>query len=55
MSDPRKPYTVVLGGLPHTLLLSPEAAARYGDQAVEVKQAEAPANKARTPRNKSVN
>lgn len=50
--DDRKRYVVTLGGLEHTLLLTAEGAKRYGSRAVEVK-AKAPANKARTPRNKS--
>lgn len=49
----RKAYTVTIGGLPHTLLLSDEDAARYGKAAVEVKEKPKPANKARKPRDKS--
>lgn len=46
-----KEYTVVVGGLEHTLLLTPEDAERRG--ATEVKAADKPAsNKARTPTNK---
>lgn len=52
MAEGRTPHTVTIGGLPHTLLLTREGAARYGDQAVEVKERE-PVNKARAPRNKS--
>lgn len=53
MADTRKPYTVTIGGLEHTLLLSPEDAERYGEDAVLTKQVEAPANKAvKTPSNK---
>lgn len=53
MSD-RKEYTVTIGGLPHTMLLDADDARRLGDQAVEVKEAVPPANKARAPRNKAV-
>lgn len=49
----RKEYTVTIGGLAHTLLLSDEDAARYGEAAVAVKERPKPANKARKPRNKS--
>lgn len=52
MADNRKEYTVTIGGVEHTLLLSSEDAKRYGDDAVETKQAE-PANKSRTAQNKS--
>ncbi len=38
MPDLRKPYRVVIGGMGHTLLLTAETAARYGDRAVEVKK-----------------
>lgn len=48
--DAMKEYTVVVGGLEHTVLLSDEDAKRLG--ATEVKQAEAPANKSRTAANK---
>lgn len=48
----RKLYSVDIGGLLHTMLLDDEDAARYGDRAVEVKQAK-PENKSRTPGNKS--
>lgn len=48
----RKEYTVTIGGLPHTMLLSDEDAARYGKAAVAVKERSAPANKSRTPKNK---
>lgn len=51
MADSRKEYTVKIGGVEHTLLLSSEDAERYGDDAVLVKQAE-PANKSRTASNK---
>lgn len=53
MADNRKPYVVSLAGIEHTLLLTVEDAARYGAGAVEIKQASSPANKARTPQNKS--
>jgi len=52
MADNRKPYTVTISGIEHTLLLDAEDAARYGEDAVEVKQASAPANKARTAETK---
>jgi len=45
-----KEYIVDIGGLEHTMLLSDEDAKRMG--ATEVKQAEKPANKARTASNK---
>lgn len=53
MADNRKLYRVSIAGVEHTLLLAAEDAARYGAGAVEVKQSPAPANKARTPQNKS--
>lgn len=46
-----KEYEVEINGVKHTLLLDPEDAKRYGDAAVETKQAE-PANKSRTAQNK---
>lgn len=52
MADNRKPYTVTISGIEHTLLLDAEDAARYGEDAVEVKQAR-PANKAATADNKA--
>lgn len=52
MADNRKAYTVDIGGVSHTLLLDSEDAKRYGDAAVEVKQADRPANKARSAQNK---
>jgi hypothetical protein len=52
MADQRKPYAVTINGLEHTLLLSAEDAARYGEAAVEVKESPKPANKARTADNK---
>lgn len=48
--DARKAYDVSIGGVPHRLLLTVQDAARYGEAAVEVKQADPPANKARRPR-----
>jgi hypothetical protein len=51
MADSRKSYTVTINGLEHTMLLTPEDAERYGDDAVETKQA-TPANKSRTVSNK---
>lgn len=50
MADNRKEYTVTIGGVEHTLLLSAEDAERYGEDA---KQADQPANKSRTAQNKS--
>ena len=51
MADNRKPYTVNIGGVEHTLLLTEEDAARYGDAAVQTK-AVSPSNKSSTPKNK---
>jgi len=45
-----KEYTVVIGGVEHTMLLDAEDAKRMG--ATEVKEASAPANKSRTAKNK---
>lgn len=52
MDDQRKPYLVDIGGVKHTMLLTPAGARQYGDKAVEVKSRE-PENKSRQPRNKS--
>lgn len=54
MADQRE-YKVMIGGLPHTFLLDPQQAKERGltDQDLVVKRAEKPANKARTPQNKS--
>lgn len=52
MADQRKPYLVDIGGVKHTMLLTPAGARRYGDRAVEVK-ARVPENKSRQPRNKA--
>lgn len=46
-------YVVMIGGLPHTMQLSDEDAAREGAVPVQNKQAEPPKNKARKPRNKA--
>lgn len=46
-----KEYTVQINGVEHTFLLNDEDAKRLG--ATEVKAADAPANKARKPANKS--
>ncbi len=49
-------YTIDITGLPHTVLLDDAEAKRLGAKPVsrvEVKQASAPANKARTVQNKS--
>ena len=43
-----KEYEVEINGLKHTMLLDADDAKRYGDDAVEVKQADKPANKSRT-------
>ena len=52
MADNRSEYEVTIGGVPHTMLLSDEDAARYG-QAAQKKAAPKPANKAATaPTNK---
>lgn len=58
MADSFKEYTVVIGGLPHTFLLSPEQAKARGLSDADlvkraVKAAPAPANKAvKAPTNK---
>ena len=53
MADNREEYTVVIGGVEHTLLLTDEDAARYGDAATKgTKAAEKPTNKSRTAQNK---
>lgn len=46
-----KEYTVTIGGIDHTVQLSDEDAKRYGD-AAKVKQADKPANKARSAQGK---
>ena len=48
MADSRKEYEVEIGGVAHTLLLTPEDAERYGDNAKAVSVS----NKARTASNK---
>lgn len=48
-----KEYTVIIGGLDHTMLLDDDEAKRRGAKPVQTKQAPAPANKARTVQNKS--
>lgn len=50
MSDSREPYTVIVGGVEHTMLLDADDAKRYAQAAV--KAAPAPANKSRTASNK---
>lgn len=45
-------YTIELGGLPHTVLLTDEDAKRRGLSAPAEKQADAPKNKARTAADK---
>lgn len=47
-----KEYTIDIAGLPHTVLLDDAEAKRLDAKPVEVKQAPAPANKARVPDNK---
>ena len=47
-----KLYNVTVGGIVHTMQLDDEDAAKYGDAAVEVKQAAPAANKARSAPNK---
>ena len=47
-----KEYTVLIAGLPHTVLLDDAEAKRLDAKPVETKQAPAPANKARVPDNK---
>lgn len=48
-----KEYTVTIGGVDHTLLLTDEDAKRHGDAAKPVtKAAPKPADKARTASNK---
>ena len=49
MSDQRKPYTVTIGGVDHTMLLTEEDAAARG--AVPVKEL-TPKNKAHAPKSK---
>ena len=46
-----KQYEVTIDGIKHTLQLSAEDAKKYAS-AKEVKAADAPANKSRTPSNK---
>lgn len=46
-----KEYEVTINGIVHTMQLTKEDAERYGDDAVETKQA-ASANKSRTAQNK---
>ena len=54
MVDSRKKYHLTVGGVKHTMLLTPQDAERYGEAAVEAKEAKAPANKARSAtRNKA--
>lgn len=48
-----KEYTVIIGGLEHTLLLDAADAERIGATPVEAKAAPKPANKARTAQSKS--
>jgi hypothetical protein len=48
-----KEYTILISGLPHTVLLDEAEAKRLDAKPIEVKQAPAPLNKARTAQNKS--
>jgi len=48
-----KEYTILIGGLPHTVLLDETEAKRLDAKPVATKQAPAPLNKARTAQNKS--
>ena len=48
-----KEYTLIIGGIPHTVLLDEADAKRLDAKPVETKQAPAPLNKARTAQNKS--
>ena len=48
-----KEYTLIIGGIPHTVLLDEVDAKRLNAKPVETKQAPAPLNKARTAQNKS--
>lgn len=55
MSDSRAEYTVTIGGVEHSMLLSDEDAKRLGDAAKKgapTKEAPTPKNKARTASNK---
>jgi hypothetical protein len=47
-----KEYTVLIAGLPHTVLMDEAEAKRVGAKPVETKQAPAPSNKARTAQTK---
>lgn len=49
-NDDREEYTVVMGGVEHTVKLTPEEAERYGDAATK---ASTPQNKSAVPQNKS--
>lgn len=52
-SDDRSEYTVEINGVPHTMLLTPEAAEAYGDAATKSgAKARGAGNKAKTPENK---
>ena len=56
MADKRQPYTVTIGGLGHTMLLTEQAAREmYGDLARPVEKKAAPKlqTKARKPANKA--
>ena len=48
-----KEYTIVIGGLPHTVQLDEAEAKRLDAKPVATKQAPPPLNKARTAQNKS--
>lgn len=53
MADDRKPYTVNVAGVEHTMLLTDEDAKQYGDRATAQTKAAEPKNKARTVPNKT--
>ena len=54
MSDNRSEYTVLVGGVEHTMLLTAEDAERYGENAKKAgRKATEPENKSRTVANKT--
>lgn len=52
MADDRQEYTVEIGQVPHTMLLSPEDAKRLGAELVEEKQVKPSNKQASKPANK---
>ena len=50
--DNRKEYTVTIGGVEHSMLLTDEDAQRYGEDASPAKKAASAENKARGVSNK---